>query len=152
MRMFTISKKKYLLNDMKIFGTCSIPLSTWQLVPFTLALHHLDRENISYHECISILKKEIRSNIDNVSWTFTSHLFASDCPYLRRKYGQTLTFPENLLHMYLLQIVFIYFHIMLVKFSLTIGYNEGDVRGSPGTFDCLLSSLWSVICIFFYLW
>ncbi len=27
MRMFIISKNKYLLNDMKIFGTCSIPLS-----------------------------------------------------------------------------------------------------------------------------
>ncbi len=27
MRMFTISKKKYLSNDMKIFGTCAIPLS-----------------------------------------------------------------------------------------------------------------------------
>ncbi len=26
MRMFITSKNKYLLNDMKIFGTCSIPL------------------------------------------------------------------------------------------------------------------------------
>ncbi len=26
MRMFITSKKKYLSNDMKIFGTCSIPL------------------------------------------------------------------------------------------------------------------------------
>ncbi len=28
MRMFIASKNKYLSNDMKIFGTCSIPLST----------------------------------------------------------------------------------------------------------------------------
>ncbi len=27
MRMFITSKNKYLSNDMKIFGTCSIPLS-----------------------------------------------------------------------------------------------------------------------------
>ncbi len=27
MRMFIISKNKYLSNDMKIFGTCSIPLT-----------------------------------------------------------------------------------------------------------------------------
>ncbi len=27
MRMFITSKNKYLLNDMKLFGTCSIPLS-----------------------------------------------------------------------------------------------------------------------------
>ncbi len=26
MRMFITSKNKYVLNDMKIFGTCSIPL------------------------------------------------------------------------------------------------------------------------------
>ncbi len=28
MRMFIKSKNKYLSNDMKIFGTCSIPLNT----------------------------------------------------------------------------------------------------------------------------
>ncbi len=28
MRIFITSKNKYLLNDMKIFGTCSIPLKT----------------------------------------------------------------------------------------------------------------------------
>ncbi len=28
MRMFITSKNKYLSNDMKIFGTCSIPLTT----------------------------------------------------------------------------------------------------------------------------
>ncbi len=27
MRMFITSKNKYLSNDMKIFGTCSIPLN-----------------------------------------------------------------------------------------------------------------------------
>ncbi len=29
MRMFITSKNKYLSNDMKIFGTCSIPLINW---------------------------------------------------------------------------------------------------------------------------
>ncbi len=29
MRMFITSKNKYLSNDMKIFGTCSIPLNIW---------------------------------------------------------------------------------------------------------------------------
>ncbi len=32
MRMFITSKNKYLSNDMKIFGTCSIPLIEYKFI------------------------------------------------------------------------------------------------------------------------
>ncbi len=35
--MFIISKNKYLSNDMKIFGTCSIPLNSEKIREFFIA-------------------------------------------------------------------------------------------------------------------
>ncbi len=36
MRMFITSKNKYLSNDMKIFGTCSIPLNVVDVTKFII--------------------------------------------------------------------------------------------------------------------
>ncbi len=40
MRMFITSKNKYLLNDMKIFGTCSIPLNTQFPIDIAIKAQH----------------------------------------------------------------------------------------------------------------
>ncbi len=42
MRMFITSKNKYISNDMKIFGTCSIPLIWWILVIVLYTIHKLE--------------------------------------------------------------------------------------------------------------
>ncbi len=60
MRMFITSKNKYLSNDMKIFGTCSIPLS------------YVDHCTIRQH----IIKQMI--NVQFLQYYSTSYMFTCD--------------------------------------------------------------------------
>ncbi len=53
MRMFITSKNKYLSNDMKIFGTCSIPLTNikhvcvFQILQWLPVVHKMDLAPVS---------------------------------------------------------------------------------------------------------
>ncbi len=50
MRMFITSENKYLLNDMKIFGTCSIPL--------IYILYELSGHNVTFPFTCSIIRQK----------------------------------------------------------------------------------------------
>ncbi len=49
MKMFITSKNKYLSNDMKIFGTCSIPLKLKDVLFDQYRVQTILRKGLSYH-------------------------------------------------------------------------------------------------------
>ncbi len=61
MRMFITSKNKYLSNDMKIFGTCSIPLIIWQ----------------NYYQYLKIFNKVQVSDVDKTKANYIGSLKGS---------------------------------------------------------------------------
>ncbi len=100
MRMFIISKNKYLSNYMKIFGTCSIPLRIYVKCQFSVSFHgKLTCGSVSIYQSINWNINELRCIPKPFIWDFNSAtvLVAKSCvKWMNVKGYQTRSYSSKL--------------------------------------------------------